>query len=590
MKLAVDGLCASTVDHRELFENVSFNCERGERVFILGPSGTGKSTLLRVVARLHDKTGGSVMLDGSSSSRFVPGSWRARVMYVPQATKNNLPAGPSELLHVVAKYRAQIRRNQVRKDLLCDFLKKVGLDEAFAEKQWRDMSGGEAQRAALCVVLSLQPDFLLLDEPTSACDPESTRKVEKTLIESGIGLVWVTHNPEQYKTVGGRAIHMEPLERSLTPAEPSQIEHKQPDQVGSHDVEKGLSRSLNRTAKTAAAAVVSASLIENSHALKAVTGSGGDTEEVSWIGLAEAGLLLIMIALLCSVFTLGIEGKLVVAGFRSFVQLLLLGAVLFPVFNINNALLSLGYICIMVLVAVQEAMSRPSYTFPRMLRCVYLSVGGSIGAFSVFGLFVVLRVGLDARYAVPLTGMMLGNCLTCISVSLSALVADLKEKSEVLEHYLSFGASKYEATKPLLNSCIRLGLTGQLNQMNVAGIVAIPGMMTGQILGGNPPLTAARYQIFVLLMNAGTSVIGSFAVMTLTVQELFDVDHKFVGEALTKRKNTFSVTSVMEGAIHWLTDVAKAVVNLLLSKWREFHPAPSPQEFQPLLSSPPPRN
>mmetsp|Transcript_11155 Transcript_11155/g.16107 ORF Transcript_11155/g.16107 Transcript_11155/m.16107 type:complete len:227 (-) Transcript_11155:271-951(-) len=223
-----------------------------------------------------------------------------------------------------------------------------------------------------------------------------------------------------------------------------------------------------------------------------------------------------------------------------------------------------------------------------MLRCVYLSVGGSVGVFMFIGLFFVLGVGLDARYAVPLTGMMLGNCLTTISVSLSALVTDLKEKSEVVEHYLSFGASKYEATKPMLNSCIRLGLTGQLNQMNVAGIVAIPGMMTGQILGGNPPLIAARYQIFVLFMNACTSVVGSSSVMSLTIQELFDVDHKFLGEVLTKRKNTFSVTRIVEGAIHWLADIAKAAVNVMLSKWREGHPAASTQEFPPLLSSPSP--
>mmetsp|Transcript_29949 Transcript_29949/g.115000 ORF Transcript_29949/g.115000 Transcript_29949/m.115000 type:complete len:369 (-) Transcript_29949:1007-2113(-) len=367
MKLSVNGLCASTVDHRELFENVSFTCERGERIFILGPSGTGKSTLLRVLARLHEKTGGSVMLDGSSSSRFVPGSWRARVMYFPQATKNNLPGGPGELLDVAAKYRAQIRRNKARQNLLRDFLKKVGLDETFTEKHWRDMSGGEAQRAALCVALSLQPDFLLLDEPTSACDPESARKVERTLIESGIGLVWVTHNPEQYSTVGGGAVHLEPLE-SHEQRETSQIEAKQPDQVGSHDVENGLSGSLNRTAKTVATAVVSASLIENSHALRAVTDSEVDTEDVSWLALAEAGLMLIAVAITCSVFALGIEGKLVVAGVRSFVQLLLLGAILVPVFKINNPLLSFAYICMMLLVAVQEAMARPSYTFPRMLR------------------------------------------------------------------------------------------------------------------------------------------------------------------------------------------------------------------------------
>mmetsp|Transcript_29952 Transcript_29952/g.115011 ORF Transcript_29952/g.115011 Transcript_29952/m.115011 type:complete len:573 (-) Transcript_29952:232-1950(-) len=396
MKLSVNGLCASTVDHRELFENVSFTCERGERIFILGPSGTGKSTLLRVLARLHEKTGGSVMLDGSSSSRFVPGSWRARVMYFPQATKNNLPGGPGELLDVAAKYRAQIRRNKARQNLLRDFLKKVGLDETFTEKHWRDMSGGEAQRAALCVALSLQPDFLLLDEPTSACDPESARKVERTLIESGIGLVWVTHNPEQYSTVGGGAVHLEPLE-SHEQRETSQIEAKQPDQVGSHDVENGLSGSLNRTAKTVATAVVSASLIENSHALRAVTDSEVDTEDVSWLALAEAGLMLIAVAITCSVFALGIEGKLVVAGVRSFVQLLLLGAILVPVFKINNPLLSFAYICMMLLVAVQEAMARPSYTFPRMLRCVYLSFGGSVGVCGFIGLFLALGVDLDAR-------------------------------------------------------------------------------------------------------------------------------------------------------------------------------------------------
>ncbi len=70
------------------------------------------------------------------------------------------------------------------------------------------LQGGQAQRVALAIAVALCPTFLLLDEPTSACDPLSTRQVEEVLQECGAGLIWVTHDPEQPLRVGGRALEL----------------------------------------------------------------------------------------------------------------------------------------------------------------------------------------------------------------------------------------------------------------------------------------------------------------------------------------------------------------------------------------------
>lgn len=86
----------------------------------------------------------------------------------------------------------------------------MGLEPSLLTQAWPTLSGGQAARAALAISLALRPSVLLLDEPTAACDPVAAAKVEQALKASGAALVWVSHDPEQPRRVGGRVLPFPP--------------------------------------------------------------------------------------------------------------------------------------------------------------------------------------------------------------------------------------------------------------------------------------------------------------------------------------------------------------------------------------------
>lgn len=98
-------------------------------------------------------------------------------------------------------------------------------------------------------------------------------------------------------------------------------------------------------------------------------------------------------------------------------------------------------------------------------------------------LYQLLRLS-DPQYVIPIVGMLLGNCINGISLAMNAILTSLVESSREIELLLSFGANSYEATARLFREAVRTGAMPQLNSMAIIGIISIPGMMTGQILGG----------------------------------------------------------------------------------------------------------
>lgn len=159
--------------------------KKGQTVVIVGPNGSGKSTLLRIVSGVLSPTGGETETEGT-------------VCYLPQ---QSVPFSKT-----------------VRKNFLCvsddkrrcqELLEELSLD-LLADKDAKTLSGGECQRLALGRVLMNKCDFLLLDEPSSAADIESTEIIEEAIIkykaETGCGILMTTHSPRQAKELADRII------------------------------------------------------------------------------------------------------------------------------------------------------------------------------------------------------------------------------------------------------------------------------------------------------------------------------------------------------------------------------------------------
>jgi putative ABC transport system ATP-binding protein len=171
---------------------------------IVGPSGVGKSTLLRLLNRLADPSRGEISYRGRSITAYEPLALRREVSLVPQ-----LPALLEGTVESNLQYAADLAGEPLEVEKT---LARAGLDPSFAARDVAKLSVGEQQRAMLARALAQRPAVLLLDEPTSALDHAARDAVEATLArlrsESNLSLVLVSHDPEQARRLGDRVLEM----------------------------------------------------------------------------------------------------------------------------------------------------------------------------------------------------------------------------------------------------------------------------------------------------------------------------------------------------------------------------------------------
>jgi putative ABC transport system permease protein len=237
---------------------------------------------------------------------------------------------------------------------------------------------------------------------------------------------------------------------------------------------------------------------------------------------------------------LGVTDVVLTGGVRTVVQLCFLGLILGPIFRDANAAFVLGYIFIfMIMVSAYEACSRPKYIFRNIFSCAAGSLIVSMATVGTCWMLLILPTPwYNPIYLIPLAGMYVNNALTGIAGAMNVFLEYLHTKKDHIEMYIAFGATPWEAVWPGFKAAFYQGLIPCINRMNVIGLVAIPGMMTGEMLGGTPPLTAAYYQI--ILTNAQL-LGGSFAMLLVcysSVIAVFDSRGRFLAKALTKQTST----------------------------------------------------
>ena len=223
---------------------------------------------------------------------------------------------------------------------------------------------------------------------------------------------------------------------------------------------------------------------------------------------------------------LDIESPLLVGTIRTFIQLSILSVILNPIFQLGVEYwwLVLGYTLFMILLAAYESSSRIKYYFKNLFWYVLGAMLINIALVAAFAFGVIIRPQpvWDPQYVIPIIGMLLGNCINGISLSLNALLTSMVENSREVELFLCFGATSYEASSLPVREALRAGAMPQLNGMAIIGIISIPGMMTGQILGGSAVGEAARYQILIMYMIALCALGTMFTQVYLALSVCFD--------------------------------------------------------------------
>lgn len=198
-------------DGNWIFRDVSFSVDAANRITLVGPSGSGKSLLLKSLALLHPFDEGQVNWLGEKVCGNRVPSFRSEVMYVPQRAPE-VDGSVEAFLEVPFSFAANAAKSYDR-GLAVSSLKTLGREDDFLAKPQRDLSGGERQIAALVRSVLLNPKVLLLDEPTSAMDGETASQAEKLVADwcaedSSRSTVWVTHDLEQAERVSRTQIRM----------------------------------------------------------------------------------------------------------------------------------------------------------------------------------------------------------------------------------------------------------------------------------------------------------------------------------------------------------------------------------------------
>lgn len=244
------------------------------------------------------------------------------------------------------------------------------------------------------------------------------------------------------------------------------------------------------------------------------------------LDLALAALLIMLLAGLDWRLRLGLKRQLLVSALRTTVQLVLIGFVLKLLFEQISLLWVALLASIMLLAAGREVMQRQKMKFIGWWGYGLGTGAMFVSAFSITVLTLAVIIGADPwyhpQYAIPLLGMLLGNTMNGISLGIDRLTRGAREQRHVIEARLMLGHSASDAVQELRKDSMRVGMIPMINAMAAAGIISLPGMMTGQILAGSPPLEAVKYQILIMfLITAGTGF-GTLVAVTLAARRLFD--------------------------------------------------------------------
>jgi len=224
-------------------------------------------------------------------------------------------------------------------------------------------------------------------------------------------------------------------------------------------------------------------------------------QDITWLNLALSFIILLLPLAGFWYYRVGLTRSTLIAVTRMVIQLLAVAVYLEFIFEQNNALLNSAWVIIMILVGVFTTLKRSNLN-PKVLA-VPLIISGitSIVVVDAFFLGFIIRLPyvFESQYFIPISGMILGNAMNHNIIGLNAYFEGLVNNQNLYYFLLINGKSKKTAINPFIVQAIRKALNPMIANISVMGLISLPGMMTGQILGGNSPATAIRYQIMIML-------------------------------------------------------------------------------------------
>lgn len=246
--------------------------------------------------------------------------------------------------------------------------------------------------------------------------------------------------------------------------------------------------------------------------------------DISYLGLACSAVLLLFPLLIFSHLKLKLSAQLFNSFARMAVQLAVIGLVLQFIFAQQNLWLTLGWMLIMITNAVWTLKGRLKFQKQIMLPVLITALGTT--SIVIMPWLILLTVRPQPLYSpmflIPIYGMVLGNSMNSCALALERFESGLADNWKAYYTRLSLGASLWEAALPAFKKAMQTSLMPQLLTIASIGVVSLPGMMTGQILGGASPLVAIKYQMMIMISIFSGVSLTDYVAIRMYLRKRFD--------------------------------------------------------------------
>ncbi|HFE4679711.1 TPA: iron export ABC transporter permease subunit FetB [Staphylococcus aureus] len=243
--------------------------------------------------------------------------------------------------------------------------------------------------------------------------------------------------------------------------------------------------------------------------------------------LGLTALLLVIPIIISYKEGLHIIKDLIVATLRAVVQLIILGFLLHYIFKINDKWLLVLCVFVIIVNASWNTISRSS---PVMHHVFWISfVAIFVGtALPLAGTIATGAIQFTANEVIPIGGMLANNGLIAINLAYQNLDRAFVQDGTNIESKLSLAATPKLASKVAIRESIRLAIVPTIDSVKTYGLVSIPGMMTGLIIGGVPPLQAIKFQLLVVFIHTTATIMSALIATYLSYGQFFNARHQLV--------------------------------------------------------------
>ena len=247
---------------------------------------------------------------------------------------------------------------------------------------------------------------------------------------------------------------------------------------------------------------------------------------MSWLNVFFSYIPFFIVTILLKRYGFNFYRIVFFSGIRTIVQLIFLYFILDKLFKGDQFIVLLCVASFMVMVASYTVFKRiESYSFSNLKWIIFVSIFSSVLLVGSYSICVVFKNAdmFALQRTIPIVGLIIGNSLTGVSIALDCFLTDIFRKKNEIEQHLSFGATVWEALHPHFSRGMKMGLQPITNSMLTVGLVSIPGMMSGQLIAGEAPETAALFQMSILSMIFMSTLISIFFSLFLVLKSTMDV-------------------------------------------------------------------